>query len=368
MPRGYGPRREHLYVFHAETAWRQARWEAVWPPLAIGGVTLLVMLLLSAALAQRLSRRFQTIQQLFARLADGKFDHAPATAPRDEVYELTLSANQLSDQLATMRDQISRTERLRLLAQLASGLAHQLRNAVTGAKMAIQLHQRRCREQVNDESLSVALRQLAITEEQIKGLLTLGRRDEYCASGGRLETVLDEIEMLLQPICEHARVTLQCNRTAGDKEIQFENVNTIKAALLNLVLNGMEAAGPDGVVSIDTETSGDCLRIQVADNGPGPPAEVESTLFDPFVTTKPEGVGMGLALVQFAANQYGGRVTWRRDALRTIFTLELSVRSLTTGMSTAGMSTAGTSTGASTAGTSTTIAAASSTNELLTNV
>ncbi|HXY37918.1 MAG TPA: histidine kinase dimerization/phospho-acceptor domain-containing protein, partial [Planctomycetaceae bacterium] len=166
-----------LLVLYPKSDLWQAQWDAAWPPLAIGGATILLMIGVSAWLSRRLARRIEAVQGLFARIADGDFSHVEAQRPVDEVYELTLSANRLSDRLAANQEQIARTERLRLLAQLAGGLAHQLRNAVTGARMAVQLHQRRCLRST-DESLDVALRQLALTEEQIRGLLSLGKPDQ----------------------------------------------------------------------------------------------------------------------------------------------------------------------------------------------
>ena len=61
------------------------------------------------------------------------------------------------------------------------------------------------------------------------------------------------------------------------------------------------------------------IRIDVADDGPGPPAEVAATLFEPLVTTKPEGIGLGLSVVKRSAESLGGDVQWRRQDGRTVF-------------------------------------------------
>ncbi len=82
--------------------------------------------------------------------------------------DLARSINEMSAQLSEMRRTIRQTERTHVLAQLAAGLAHQLRNSLTGARMSIQLHAKRFPPREGDETLNVALRQLAITEEQVR--------------------------------------------------------------------------------------------------------------------------------------------------------------------------------------------------------
>lgn len=313
-----------LLILYPKQNLRQAQWEAAWPPLAIGGVTILLMVALSAWLSRRLSRRIEGVRALFGRLADGRVDHVVAQPPYDEVYDLVSSANRLSDQLAAMRNRVTRTERLRLLAQLAGGLAHQLRNAVTGARMAIQLHERRCRIDRPDETLDVALRQLTLTEEHVRGMLSLGKPESSLPTPGRISTIVAEIERLVLPTARHAHVAWDCEPPADDADGSLANAESVRAGLLNVVLNAIEAAGSGGRVRLWTDWSGDQARIHVADSGSGPPESVRSTMFEPFVTSKPEGVGLGLALAKAAAAEHGGQVSWTRIDGQTVFSMSLS--------------------------------------------
>ena len=312
-----------LLILYPQQNLKRARWDAAWPPLAVGGATMLLMLAISAWLARRLSRRIESVRALFGRIADGQFAQVDARPPVDEVYDLVRSANRLSDQLTAMQDRIARTEKLRLLAQLAGGLAHQLRNAVTGARMAIQLHQRRCTSRQKDESLDVALRQLVLTEEYVRGLLALGQQESVPPSPGRLSTIVADIERLILPTVRHAHVGWSCEMIAPEFDGDVKNGPSVRAALLNVVLNAIEAAGNGGRVRVWIDRWNDQRRVHVADTGSGPGEVVRDTMFEPFVTSKPEGVGLGLALAQAAAAEHGGEVTWSRVDGETVFTMSL---------------------------------------------
>jgi signal transduction histidine kinase len=92
---------------------------------------------------------------------------------------------------------------------------------------------------------------------------------------------------------------------------------------LNLVQNAVEAAGQGGAVEIVVGADG---SVEVLDTGPGPPADLADRLFEPFVSGKAEGVGLGLALARRVAETAGGRLSWDRRGGRTCFRLELPRR------------------------------------------
>jgi signal transduction histidine kinase len=320
-PRGDASVRS-LYVLYPVDNFQRARWIAAFPPMAVGAGAVLLTAAVSAWLAQQFGTRIRRLQRQVAAIAAGDFAEIPVSGRPDEIQELVVSVNSLSSQLQEMQSTIRRSERERLLAQLAGGLAHQLRNAVAGARMALQLHQRRCAAAPDDKSLTVALRQLALTETQVKGLLSLGRGERSPYRSSDLNQLIEDVAVLVQPACEHAFVNLELvlSRTPVFVETDLES---LRAAILNLATNAIEAAGSGGGVTISTVLSREIAIVEIADTGRGPAANVAETLFDPFVTTKPEGVGLGLALTRQVALDHGGRVSWRREANRTIFRLEL---------------------------------------------
>ncbi|MDA0285556.1 MAG: HAMP domain-containing sensor histidine kinase [Planctomycetota bacterium] len=340
-----------LVVLYPEASWEAARWTATWPPIVIGAGTVVVMAGISFWLAERISRRINDVRALLGEIALGRFPETPNSLNShergDEIDDLVKSAGSLSIQLRELQYTIQQTERVRLLAQLAGGLAHQLRNAVTGARMAVQLHQTRCPlnssvvgdldNADSDDTLNVALRQLSLTEEQIRGLLSLSRQEVEPVHAASVAELIREIERLIVVQCDHFHVRLLVDLPA-DQDSRIADAEGFRTAVLNLSLNAIEAAGHGGRIEIvvlrpENDTAlgvadcGERVVIEVRDSGVGPPADISDSLFEPFVTSKPEGVGLGLALASRAAEAANGTLFWERCDGMTVFRFDIPVES-----------------------------------------
>jgi signal transduction histidine kinase len=311
-----------LSILYPEAAWRRARWEASLPTLALGVLSLIPMAAITGAVAHRLGVRLRTVEGKVAAVASGDLRELVERPRGDEVDDLIRSVNRMTEQLRQLRETIRQTERAGILAQLAAGLAHQLRNAVTGARMAVQLHARRCSIPESDGSLDVALRQLSLCEGQIKGLLTMGQSPGANWSELRPDAIVEDVVALIEPTCRHVGIRL--NVEIGSTATFRGDADRIRAALLNLLLNAIEAAGEAGRVDLKVLDEESTLRFDVSDDGPGPPPELSTTLIEPFVTGKPEGLGLGLALANRVAIDHGGRLSWKRVDGRTVFSIEVA--------------------------------------------
>jgi signal transduction histidine kinase len=324
VPAAPEPGRGPLYVLYPETSWRLARWEAAVPPLFLGVVSLAAMVLVTSWIAHRISGRIGRVQEQVSAIAGGDFREIELEGASDEVDDLMKSINRMCLQLKEMNQTIHQSERARLLAQLAAGLAHQLRNSLTGARLSVQLFARRHPGAAGDKSLLVALKQLELTEEQVRGLLSVGRVERKAPEICDLHQLLMDVSLLVDATCEHARVSLSLAQANGAGALElFADRSSVRAAILNLALNAIEAAGPGGSVAVDAHLSGELAVVEVVDTGPGPPPELAPSLCDPFVTSKPEGVGLGLAVARQVALDHGGQLSWARREGKTCFRLAL---------------------------------------------
>ncbi len=196
-----------LHVLYPEDAYRDARRRALQPPLLIGALALLVVAGLGATIANRVTRPLRRLKDQVERVSQGTFAAMSVPDRHDEVRDLIVSINRMTTTLMEFEQRVRETERMRTLGQLGGGLAHQLRNAATGARMALDLHRRHC-SLPDDEGLDVAQRQLVLMERYLQRFLRLGRPQPAQREPLELRALVAELVPLVEPAAQHAAVEL----------------------------------------------------------------------------------------------------------------------------------------------------------------
>jgi signal transduction histidine kinase len=298
-----------LHILYPHRLLQEARWRAAYPPLVVGSLFLGMSILLAVVLARRLSRPISQLRRQLSRLVQGDFQPVSVPKRNDELRDLIESVNVLADQLDESRRAIERSERLALLGQLSGGLAHQLRNSVAGARLAVQLHQRRCDADDRD-SLAVALRQLSLTESHLQRFLTVGQPSQPHWAPCDLRQLADEVAELVAPMCRHRNVAFEIDPDREHPPPVSADADQLRELLLNLVLNAIEAAGTEGWVRVEFDHRAETTVLRVLDSGPGPAAEMLERLFEPFATGKPDGIGLGLTVARRIAEAHGGAIRY----------------------------------------------------------
>lgn len=318
-----------LVVLYPEDRWSAAMYQAAYPALAAGALATIAVVLVTTFLAHRFVQPIRQLRNKAAAIAHGDFQ--PLTVPQcdDEIGDLAISINQMSEQLGHYESQVRRHEQLRTLDRLGAGMAHQLRNAATGGRIAIELHQRECTAGPANESLDVALRQLRLMESYLQRFMALGRDHTQADKKVCWSTVVEDALSLVRPACAHAGIELQFTPPQQPIHVMGDS-EALQQLTVNLVVNAMEAAGqlrngkPQIVVSIERTGAGQAA-LHVSDNGPGPSSEVAAQLFEPFVSGKREGTGLGLYVARQIAEAHHGTIRWQRQNETTRFTVELPV-------------------------------------------
>ncbi len=247
-------------------------------PLATGLSTVILLTSVTLVVASRLVRRLSRLQQHVNRIAEGDFETTVPMGVNDEVGMLGSAVTQMSAQLRNMWMTLQRQQGQKLLHQIAGGLAHQLRNGITGARMAVELHAKDCGQ--TDESLSVALRQLEQTESQIHRLLQVaaGRQDQDHKQA--VGQCIDDIRSTLSSTAKHLSVDLNWQVADSLRDYEIADGRSLSSAISNLVLNALQEAKRVDVSMVRFQA--DQLRIDVIDNGNGPPRESPRRFLNPL--------------------------------------------------------------------------------------
>lgn len=317
LPEGHPNAGGMLSVCYPESLRREAVRGAVAPPLVLGAAVAITALAL-LALGTRVVNRIRQQQQQTRTIAAGDFRPGSLPNPDDELRELADDVNALATKLSEYERELRHTERLRILGQFSGGLAHQLRNAAGGAKLAVQLY---LSEQPDGdrEPLDVALRQLARMESNLSQFLSLGKPPPTSNKPVDLTQVLSTAVELYRPQCRHACIELVWQQSS---EIWI-NGDAVQLGHLfgNLIGNAVEACGAGGRVEIraNPDRAGGEIAIEVRDTGPGPSPAIVDRLFEAFVTGKEQGVGLGLAVAKQAADAHHARIDWFRENGTTVF-------------------------------------------------
>lgn len=326
QPRGATSEAAWLVALYPEEAWSAVTRQATSPALISGGLASLVVIVVTAVLAQRFVRPIQRLGHQAAAIANGQFAPMAIPARDDEIRDLTVSIDRMTQQLRDYQQQALRNERLRTLGQLGAALAHQLRNSATGARMAIELHGLSCAEGEQSETIQVALRQLSLMESYLQRFLTLGRSRPEARGPVDLGSLAAEVLELVRPMAAHAGVALDLQQPADRVTLEGEREG-LRQLLVNLLVNGIEAAaretGPrPRAVVVRVDAGDEQLVLAVGDTGRGPAEETRQQMFEPFVTEKAEGTGLGLYVVREVAAAHGGEVRFERRDDQTWFEVE----------------------------------------------
>jgi signal transduction histidine kinase len=323
-----------LHILYPEKSYTEALRQAIKPPLIVGAVALLLVVILGAVIASRVTHPLRNLGTQMDRIAEGDFRDVPLPQRDDEVKDLAESINEMVRMLGHYEDNVRRNEQLRTIGQLGAGIAHQMRNAATGCRMALDIHRADCPTGEDSETLDVATRQLALMEKYLQRFLSMGRTSTGPHEELDVCKLIESVMPLVKPAAQHVGVRLDWAPPTERLRVNGHAEN-LEQVIVNLLLNAVEAVSghataeaPGSVcITVRSGTSsarvGDSVTIEVDDSGPGPADDVQQRIFEPLVTEKPDGTGLGLYVAKEIVEEHGGTITWQRRENRTCFVVSL---------------------------------------------
>jgi len=218
-------------------------------------------------------------------------------------------------ELAAAQDQLVRTEKLRALGEMASGVAHDFNNLLASILGRAQLLMSRVQDPHQLQWLRVIERAALDGAQTVRRLqeFTRIRRDQPMVAVDVTQMVRDALDITQSRWREEPAsrgVTIDVRTELAAVPPILADAAELREALTNLILNAVDAMPDGGTLTLMTRASADRVDVAVADTGVGIPRDVRDKIFDPFFTTKgPQGTGLGLSMTYGIVSRHGGSVT-----------------------------------------------------------
>ena len=232
----------------------------------------------------------------------------------DEVGTLIASFNTMAENLDRSRQEVAqlhsremeRAQQLATVGELASGVAHEIRNPLTGVRGAIELALRKIPEGDDARTLLMeAQRQLARIESTTTQLLRYARPPDLKEITVDANLLVDRAAAIVAPRAATARVDLTVESSPIPVTVSVDPELMVQV-LVNLLLNGIEAMTPGGLLTIWVASHAPDVWIGVRDTGVGVAAKHQDEIFRPFFSTKHQGTGLGLPISKDIVTRHGG--------------------------------------------------------------
>lgn len=292
----------------------------------LGGTVIAVALRRTLLMSEKRLRT--TAEQLDRAAYPGQPVH-PNEIPGDTFERMSVSASAVLQRLRQTEKDALRAEQLAWVGQMAAGIAHEIRNPLMAIKLLVQAAAER-REQTSfrSQDLRVLEEEIVRLEQIVSGFLDFSRPPRLEARPVDVRSLAEQVARGVQARAQLQGVELTIEPTTGPS-VASVDPNQLRQVFFNLLFNALDAQPLGGRIGIRIDVNSDAegypeMMVAVEDAGPGLPADLADRVFEPFVSTKETGLGLGLSICRRIAENHGGNLTASSKSTGgTVFTLRL---------------------------------------------
>jgi signal transduction histidine kinase len=300
--------RSHLARGRVAAAWSRARWTAL-VSLAIAA---LLAALATTAIVRGILRAVHDLRAGAAKLGSGDLTVRVAAGGTGELAQLAHSFNTMASDLAVRQGELVRSQRHLAVTELAAGIAHEINNPLGVILGYVKLMRKTGKQE--PESLAIIEEEATRAAEIVQDLLDLTRPQSTKTGDVDLTRLVRDAATRLRHMESLEAVTIREALPDAGLVVRCDE-ERLRRLVINLIRNAAQAAGRGGEVAITAQRADQEIRLVVEDSGPGVPEELRDRVLDPFFTTKRDGVGLGLSIVQSVLGQLQGSLRFERSQL-----------------------------------------------------
>ena len=304
-------------VFYFRGQKHELLWSFIW-----AGLAALIFAVFALFLTQRLFAPLATLKDALARASGGDFTKRIPSLGDDEFSMIGREFNNMAEtianrdeQLQTQQARLLQREQLATVGKMSAQITHELRNPLSSIGLNSELLLEELGQPRNVIDLPASQELLRNITKEVDRLRDITEEYLQFSRLPRPEMVAIRLDLLGQEILEfmgselaNAQVKWRIDAEKTPRLVSADP-NQLRSAIINLIRNAKEATGPGGHIVLRTRTIGNESRIEIIDDGPGISEDIANQLFAPFFSTKPQGTGLGLALVRQIMEAQGGQVS-----------------------------------------------------------
>ena len=278
-------------------------WTMVIAAAGIWSCCLLVLTVVTSKITQPLEQ----LTAGLAQLASGNLNARLEPRGHDEVARAMTAFNDTAERLQKGQDRLVHVTRLASWQTLARKMAHEVKNSLTPIRLTMEemLARRGERdERFLEQASQIVVDEVTTLEKRVRAFSQFASEPPVQLTPVDVNALLDERIRFLKTA--HPEISYETMLQAGSPAVADEDL--IKGVLTNLLENAADAAGPGGAVLGKTYCASDRIAIEVHDSGPGLSPQVRRTLFEPTITFKKSGMGLGLSIARKSAVMSGGDI------------------------------------------------------------
>jgi nitrogen fixation/metabolism regulation signal transduction histidine kinase len=243
-------------------------------------------------------------------VAAGDLDARVAPGGSDEIGEAVTAFNHMADQLQQAREHLIHVTRLASWQALARKMAHEVKNSLTPIRLTMEeIVSRSSASEPDrgflDQAAQIVADEVNTLEKRVRAFSEFASEPPVMPCELDVNALVEERVALLRSAHPDIAYSL---RLTSDGCLAIADPDLVKGLLTNLLENAAQAAQPGGEVLAATSRNGSSVHIEIHDSGPGLSAQARSTLFEPTISFKKGGMGLGLSIARRSALLCGGDI------------------------------------------------------------